>query len=192
MDTVPLGAARIAINYLAVGCAIFILLICLLIVLLLLKLRKMRKRKADISKDQPPALPCPPDLTSVSPQHHHHHHHHHYASSEADSVPVTGNSTPLPGFSNIPHCKIIPVESYKHEFPDYDPDEDETDDQCDPQQMMLPARYNPYHVEHDAWSSSCDMANNFAGYASVPQSISISDKSLAAPKSVLGLKLQLA
>ncbi|ALC40229.1 kon [Drosophila busckii] len=182
MDTVPLGAARIAINYLAVGCAIFILLICLLIVLLLLKLRKMRKRKADISKDQPPALPCPPDLTSVSPQHHHHHHHHHYASSEADSVPVTGNSTPLPGFSNIPHCKVIPVESYKHEFPDYDPDEDETDDQCDPQQMMLPARYNPYHVEHDAWSSSCDMANDFAGYASVPQSISISG-SVSSPPS---------
>ncbi|EDX05378.1 GD17802 [Drosophila simulans] len=38
--------------------------------------------------------------------------------------------------------------------------------------MMLPQRYNPYHLEHDAWSSSCDMANDFAGYASVPQSIS--------------------
>ncbi|XP_016977930.2 chondroitin sulfate proteoglycan 4 [Drosophila rhopaloa] len=172
-ETVHLGNAGLSINYLAIGCAIFIVLICLLIVLLILKIRKLRKHKADISKDQPPALPCPPDLTSVSPQHHlHHHHSHHYASSEADSVPATGNSTPLPGFSNIPHCKIIPVESYKHEFPDYDPDEEETDDQCDPQQMMLPQRYNPYHLEHDAWSSSCDMANDFAGYASVPQSIS--------------------
>jgi len=172
-ETVHLGSAGLSINYLAIGCAIFILLICLLIVLLILKIRKLRKHKADISKDQPPALPCPPDLTSVSPQHHlHHHHGHHYASSEADSVPATGNSTPLPGFSNIPHCKIIPVESYKHEYPDYDPDEEETDDQCDPQQMMLPQRYNPYHMEHDAWSSSCDMANDFAGYASVPQSIS--------------------
>jgi len=172
-ETVHLGNAGLSINYLAIGCAIFIVLICLLIVLLILKIRKLRKHKADISKDQPPALPCPPDLTSVSPQHHlHHHHSHHYASSEADSVPPTGNSTPLPGFSNIPHCKIIPVESYKHEFPDYDPDEEETDDQCDPQQMMLPQRYNPYHLEHDAWSSSCDMANDFAGYASVPQSIS--------------------
>lgn len=172
-ETVHLGSAGLSINYLAIGCAIFIVLICLLIVLLILKIRKLRKHKADISKDQPPALPCPPDLTSVSPQHHlHHHHGHHYASSEADSVPATGNSTPLPGFSNIPHCKIIPVESYKHEYPDYDPDEEETDDQCDPQQMMLPQRYNPYHMEHDAWSSSCDMANDFAGYASVPQSIS--------------------
>ncbi|XP_030567853.1 chondroitin sulfate proteoglycan 4 [Drosophila novamexicana] len=180
-ETVHLGNADISINYLAVGCALFILLICLLLVLLLLKMRHMRKRKADISKDQPPPLPCPPDLTSVSPQHHHHHHHH-YASSEADSVPATGNSTPLPGFSNIPHCKIIPVESYKHEYPGYDPDEDETDDQCDPQQMMLPQRYNPYHVEHDAWSSSCDMANDFAGYASVPQSISISG-SVSSPPS---------
>ncbi|XP_022230435.2 chondroitin sulfate proteoglycan 4 [Drosophila obscura] len=176
-ETVHLGSTEISINYLAVGCAVAILIFCLLIVVLIFKLRKLRKHKADISKDQPPALPCPPDLTSVSPQHHmqHHHHHHsshHYASSEADSVPATGNSTPLPGFSNIPHCKIIPVESYKHEFPDYDPDEDETDDQCDPQQMMLPQRYNPYHLEHDAWSSSCDMANDFAGYASVPQSIS--------------------
>ncbi|KAH8391792.1 hypothetical protein KR215_003669, partial [Drosophila sulfurigaster] len=181
-ETVHLGNAQISINYLAVGCALFILLICLLIVLLLLKMRGLRKRKADISKDQPPALPCPPDLTSVSPQHLHHHHHHNYASSEADSVPATGNSTPLPGFSNIPHCKIIPVESYKHEYPDYDPDEDETDDQCDPQQMMLPQRYNPYHVDHDAWSSSCDMANDFAGYASVPQSISISG-SVSSPPS---------
>lgn len=179
-ETVHVGNADISVNYLAVGCALFILLICLLIVLLLLKMRSMRKRKADISKDQPPALPCPPDLTSVSPQHHHHHLH--YASSEADSVPATGNSTPLPGFSNIPHCKIIPVESYKHEYPDYDPDEDETDDQCDPQQMMLPQRYNPYHVDHDAWSSSCDMANDFAGYASVPQSISISG-SVSSPPS---------
>lgn len=183
-ETVPLGNADISINYLAVGCALFILLICLLIVLLLVKIRNMRRRKAEISKDQPPALPCPPDLTSVSPQHHHQHHHqhHNYASSEADSVPATGNSTPLPGFSNIPHCKIIPVESYKHEYPDYDPDEDETDDQCDPQQMMLPQRYNPYHVDHDAWSSSCDMANDFAGYASVPQSISISG-SVSSPPS---------
>lgn len=180
-ETVHLGNADISINYLAVGCALFILLICLLIVLLLVKMRSMRKHKAEISKDQPPALPCPPDLTSVSPQHHHHHHHN-YASSEADSVPATGNSTPLPGFSNIPHCKIIPVESYKHEYPDYDPDEDETDDQCDPQQMMLPQRYNPYHVDHDAWSSSCDMANDFAGYASVPQSISISG-SVSSPPS---------
>ncbi|XP_068150661.1 chondroitin sulfate proteoglycan 4 [Drosophila tropicalis] len=170
-ETIHLGGSAISINYLAVGCAIFILLICLLIVLLILKLHKLRKHKADISKDQPPALPCPPDLTSVSPLHHHHQSHN-YASSEADSVPATGNSTPLPGFSNIPHCKIIPVESYKHEFPDYDPDEDETDDQCDPQQMMLPQRYNPYHLDHDAWSSSCDMANDFAGYASVSQSIS--------------------
>ncbi|KAH8323206.1 hypothetical protein KR067_000506, partial [Drosophila pandora] len=173
-ETVHLGNAGLSINYLAIGCAFGILLIFLLIVLLVLKFRKLRKHKADISKDQPPALPCPPDLTSVSPQHHlhHHHHSHHYASSEADSVPPTGASTPLPGFSNIPHCKIIPVESYKHEFPDFDPDEEETDDQCDPQQMMLPQRYNPYLMEHDAWSSSCDMANDFAGYASVPQSIS--------------------
>ncbi|XP_030384249.1 chondroitin sulfate proteoglycan 4 [Scaptodrosophila lebanonensis] len=175
-ETVHLGSTNISINYLAVGCALFIVIICILIVLLILKLRKLRKHKANISKDQPPALPCPPDLTSVSPQHNHHHHHNHhsnhYASSEADSVPATGNSTPLPGFSNIPHCKIIPVESYKHEFPDYDPDEDETDDQCDPQQIMLPHRYNPYQLEHDAWSSSCDMPNDFMGYASVPQSIS--------------------
>uniref|UniRef100_A0A034VCQ2 Brinker DNA-binding domain-containing protein n=1 Tax=Bactrocera dorsalis TaxID=27457 RepID=A0A034VCQ2_BACDO len=101
-------------------------------------------------------------------QPHHHHHHHHYANSEADSVPATGASTPLPGFSNIPHCKIIPVESYKHDYPDYDPDEgDETDDA---QQMMLPQRYNPYHMENDTWSSSCDMANDFGGYSTVPQS----------------------
>uniref|UniRef100_A0A0A1X322 Polycomb group protein Pc n=1 Tax=Zeugodacus cucurbitae TaxID=28588 RepID=A0A0A1X322_ZEUCU len=105
---------------------------------------------------------------SLSNNSHHHHHHHHYANSEADSVPATGASTPLPGFSNIPHCKIIPVESYKHDYPDYDPDEgDETDDA---QQMMLPQRYNPYHMENDTWSSSCDMANDFGGYSTVPQS----------------------
>ncbi|XP_005179735.2 chondroitin sulfate proteoglycan 4 [Musca domestica] len=164
-----------SLNYVAIICAVLILLMLVLIIMLVLKFRYLKKHKANISKDQPPSLPCPPDLTSVSPQHHHHHPHHshhphHYASSEADSVPVTGNSTPLPGFSNIPHCKIIPVESYKHDFPDYDPDEDETDDQCDPQQMMLPQRYNPYQLENDTWSSSCDMANDFAGYSSVPQS----------------------
>lgn len=166
---VTMATSSFSINYIAIICALIVLLICILVVMLLLKFRFLKRHKADISKDQPPALPCPPDLTSVSPQHHHHHHHH-YASSEADSVPATGASTPLPGFSNIPHCKIIPVESYKHDFPDYDPDEDETDDQCDPQQMMLPARYNPYHMDNDNWSSSCDMANDFAGYSTVPQS----------------------
>lgn len=167
--TVATASPGFSLNYVAIICAVIILLMLILIIMLILKFRYLKKHKANISKDQPPALPCPPDLTSVSPQHHHSHHHH-YANSEADSMPVTGNSTPLPGFSNIPHCKIIPVESYKHDFPDYDPDEDETDDQCDPQQMMLPQRYNPYQLENDTWSSSCDMANDFGGYSSVPQS----------------------
>ncbi|XP_037957979.1 chondroitin sulfate proteoglycan 4 [Teleopsis dalmanni] len=169
-STISITTSNFSLNYVAIGCALIIMFICVLFVMLLFKLRFLKRHKADISKDQPPTLPCPPDLTSVSPQHHHHHHHHHYASSEADSVPATGASTPLPGFSNIPQCKIIPVESYKLDFPDYDPDEDETDDQCDPQQMMLPQRYNPYHMENDTWSSSCDMANDFGGYSTVPQS----------------------
>ncbi|XP_046806667.1 chondroitin sulfate proteoglycan 4 [Lucilia cuprina] len=169
--TVTKAATDFSLNYVAIICALIILLMCILIIMLILKFRYLKRHKANISKDQPPSLPCPPDLTSVSPQHHlTHHHAHHYASSEADSVPVTGNSTPLPGFSNIPHCKIIPVESYKHDYPDYDPDEDETDDPCDAQQMMLPQRYNPYQLENDTWSSSCDMPNDFGGYSSVPQS----------------------
>lgn len=168
-DKVTMASSEFSFNYIALTIVLIVLIICILVVMLLLKIRYLRRDKADISKDQPPALPCPPDLTSVSPQHHHHHHHHHhYANSEADSVPATGASTPLPGFSNIPHCKIIPVESYKHDYPDYDPDEgDETDDA---QQMMLPQRYNPYHMENDTWSSSCDMANDFGGYTTVPQS----------------------
>ncbi|XP_075152983.1 chondroitin sulfate proteoglycan 4-like protein [Haematobia irritans] len=165
--TITRASPGFSLNYVAIGCALIILVMLILIIMLIFKFRYLKRHKANISKDQPPALPCPPDLTSVSPQHHLSHHH--YANSEADSMPVTGNSTPLPGFSNIPHCKIIPVESYKHDFPDYDPDEDETDDQCDPQQMMLPQRYNPYQLENDTWSSSCDMANDFGGYSSVPQ-----------------------
>ncbi|XP_065355734.1 chondroitin sulfate proteoglycan 4 [Calliphora vicina] len=169
--TVAKADTEFSLNYVAIICVLIILLMCILIIMLILKFRYLKRHKANISKDQPPSLPCPPDLTSVSPQHHlTHHRPHHYASSEADSVPVTGNSTPLPGFSNIPHCKIIPVESYKHDYPDYDPDEDETDDPCDVQQMMLPQRYNPYQLENDTWSSSCDMANDFGGYSSVPQS----------------------
>ncbi|XP_039952051.1 chondroitin sulfate proteoglycan 4 [Bactrocera tryoni] len=168
-NKVTMASSEFSFNYVALLIVLIVLIVCILVVMLLLKIRYLRRDKADISKDQPPALPCPPDLTSVSPQHHHHHHHHHhYANSEADSVPATGASTPLPGFSNIPHCKIIPVESYKHDYPDYDPDEgDETDDA---QQMMLPQRYNPYHMENDTWSSSCDMANDFGGYSTVPQS----------------------
>ncbi|KAL9926209.1 chondroitin sulfate proteoglycan 4 [Glossina fuscipes] len=169
LESVTVASADFSLNYIAIVCAVIVVLMLILIVMLILKFRYLKRHKANISKDQPPALPCPPDLTSISPQHHLNHH---YANSEADSVPVTGNSTPLSGFSNIPHCKIIPVESYKHEYPDYDPDDDENDDHCDPQQMMLPRRYNPYQLENDNWSSSCETNTDFAGYVSVPQSSS--------------------
>lgn len=69
------------------------------------------------------------------------------------------------------------MESYKPDYFDYDPDENDVGngDQCDVQEMMLPQQYNSFQLDNDLWSSSCDMLHDFptfgnGGYASLPQS----------------------
>lgn len=172
--TVVHSSANIYFNYIAIIFLLIGIIVLIFVVLLMLKLKTVIRKRNLKQKDHPPSLPCPPDLTSsVGPIHN-------YANSEIDSMPVTAASTPIPGFSNIPHCKVIPVENFKNvDYSEYLGDmmgveDDEEDDMDDPgeTQQMVPnsSRYNNPYLDTDGWSSSCDMANDF-GYASVQQNL---------------------
>lgn len=170
---VILSSPNIYFNYIAIIFVLIGIIVLIFVVLLMLKLKTVLRKKGLKQKDHPPSLPCPPDLTSVGPIHN-------YANSEIDSMPVTAASTPIPGFSNIPHCKVIPVENFKNvDYSEYlgdmmgveDDDEDDMDDPGETQQMVPnSSRYNNPYLDTDGWSSSCDMANDF-GYASVQQNL---------------------
>ncbi|XP_055920234.1 chondroitin sulfate proteoglycan 4 [Eupeodes corollae] len=152
-----------SVNYMAIVYICILVLIIVLIALLAFKLRCLKKNQMNLCKEQPPALPCPPDLTSVSPTHN-------YNNSEVDSIPATAASTPLPCFSNIPHCKVMRVESYKVSGTDYDEYDNDNDyDLKDDQreiQHMVPNPYQHSYGDNDTWSSSCDMTNDL-GYSTV-------------------------
>uniref|UniRef100_T1GSZ7 Cadherin domain-containing protein n=1 Tax=Megaselia scalaris TaxID=36166 RepID=T1GSZ7_MEGSC len=172
--TVMMSSPNLNFNYIAIIFLLIGIIVLIFVVLLMLKLRNVMRKKNLKQKDHPPSLPCPPDLTSsVGPIHN-------YASSEIDSMPVTAASTPIPGFSNIPHCKVIPVENFKNvDYSEYlgdmmgveDDEEDDMDDPGETQQMVPNSnRYNNTYLDQDGWSSSCDMGNDF-GYASVQQNL---------------------
>ncbi|XP_055851625.1 chondroitin sulfate proteoglycan 4 [Episyrphus balteatus] len=155
------GSGKFSLNYIGVVYICIVIFIIILIGILAFKLRCLKHKKINICKEHPPALPCPPDLTSVSPTQN-------YNNSEIDSIPVTAASTPLPCFSNIPHCKVIRVESYKvsgTDFDEYDNDYDLKDDQREIEHMV-PNQYQHSYPDNDAWSSSCDMTNDL-GYSTV-------------------------
>lgn len=132
-------------------------LIC--VALIVIKLRYKNLNENEVEKDVPPPLPRPPDFVSLN------NNSQLYSGSEDESVPVTAASTPLPGLSNIPHCKVIQV-GIEPDMHDYEQDDEGLDDLGE-RQRMTQDRYNPYG-ENDDWSSSCDMTNEL-GYSTVSQ-----------------------
>lgn len=147
---------------------ILILIIALVIILIILiiaglviyRSRKSKKNSKNYNnKDYPPTLPQPPDFLPYNSNQL-------YAASDGgDSIPITpANSTPLPVMSNIPHCKIIPID-LENEYP-------ESDMENDASGLMGPNNLPyGYDDENDGWSSSYEggLAPD-VNYASIRQS----------------------
>lgn len=114
------------------------IIIFLILLILLIKCRSNGKKKK--TKD-PPQLPCPPDFMTINNTRSM------YTPSDNESLPVTQSSTPLPVLSNVPHCKVIPLDIH-----DSDP-EDMIDMREDAREQML--RYAAsYNDDPESWTSS--------------------------------------
>jgi chondroitin sulfate proteoglycan 4 len=113
------------------------IIIFLILLILIIKCRSGGKKK---TKD-PPQLPRPPDFMTINNTRSM------YTPSDNESLPVTQSSTPLPVLSNVPHCKVIPLDIH-----DSDP-EDMIDMREDAREQML--RYAAsYNDDPESWTSS--------------------------------------
>lgn len=112
----------------------FILFLIFLTLVILCRTRKKNKKQ----KQDPPHLPRPPDFMTMNTRSM-------YTPSDNESLPITQSSTPLPVLSNVPHCKVIPLDIH-----DSDP-EDMIDMREDAREQMLRYAYND---DPESWTSS--------------------------------------
>lgn len=112
----------------------FLLFLIFLTLVIMCKTRKKSKKQ----KQDPPHLPRPPDFMTMNTRSM-------YTPSDNESLPITQSSTPLPVLSNVPHCKVIPLDIH-----DSDP-EDMIDMREDAREQMLRYAYND---DPESWTSS--------------------------------------
>lgn len=157
-DGVILADSHLPFNYMLIIAIVVIVVLFAIFLLMLIRcyMNRVAKKQQDKHSSYPPSLPRPPDFMISNRIN---------SSSDLDSIPVTGNSTPLPGMSNVPQCKVIPVIGYDNDFQD---SESEIVD-CLNNAHIENYPYGSNNLDPEDWSSSYDI-NNDVNYASITQS----------------------
>lgn len=166
-DGILVADSDFPINYILIAIIVFIIIIFALSLFAFIRcwmkrqaFRRQKERNNNKHGSYPPSLPRPPDFLMSNGNRMN-------STSDLDSIPMTGTSTPLPGMSNVPQCKVIPVMGFDNDFQD---SESEMADCLQNGQMDPGYPYgNPNCMEPEDWSLSYEL-NNDVNYASIPQS----------------------
>ncbi|GAB0098883.1 chondroitin sulfate proteoglycan 4 [Sergentomyia squamirostris] len=152
---VMVADSSLPINYVLIVCIVAAIVILSLILVVIIKCRAASRAAKQSKKDYPPSLPRPPDFLPYGTRIN--------TSSDPESIPATAASTPLPGLSNVPQCKVIPIGFDPNDFQDSESDIADLN-LPDPQHSI---RY-PYGDDNDNWCPSYDVCNDI-NYSSIAQ-----------------------
>ncbi|XP_055711491.1 chondroitin sulfate proteoglycan 4 [Phlebotomus papatasi] len=147
--------SSLPINYVLIVCIVAAIVILSLILVVIIKCRATSRAAKNAKKDYPPSLPRPPDFLPYGVRVN--------TSSDPESIPATAASTPLPGLSNVPQCKVIPIGFDPNDFQDSESDMADLN-LPDPQHSI---RY-PYGDDNENWCPSYDVCNDI-NYSSIAQ-----------------------